>query len=216
MKLDDQQRQGLNTLLNEADLLGFEVGPESKIGTATFNVLTLPEAGPAPKDSRYQMLFYPVKRVVASLRQTECESECEAVKTFPLDELLSVVQSFGGQPIYGWSFFDVHEKTLAQMAGAVSLDWRSGDESMCHSISVFQEGEGRQLDLCVWFDSLAIRNPNGEKVPLDAAIAGAERWWNAMYAGDARTDGRGIVPASSVKMRSLLGEVFDFLRERFR
>ncbi len=183
MKLTERERNGLDVLLNEADLLGFEVNPGHKIGAATLNVLTLHEAGPAPSDSRYQFLFYGVMRVVASLRETIHEAGCETLKTFPLDQLLGVVRSFGGHPIYGWSFIDVHEKTLAEIAGRISLDWHSGDERTCHSMSVFQEADGRMLDLCVWFKSLEIRNPRGASVPLDVAVTGCERWWDAMYVG---------------------------------
>ncbi len=216
MSFTDQQRNGLDTLLNEADLLGFEVDPDRKIGSATFNILTLPEVGPAPTDSRYQLLLHPVTRVVASLRQTQHESEREVVKSFALEELLRVVESFGGQPIYGWEFFDVHDKTLAEIAGRVSLDWPPGNESASHSLSVFQSSDDRILDFCIWFDSLLIRNADGEGVPIDVAIEGAERWWERMYAGDPRTDGRGIVPGSEIKHQSLASELFDYLRDRFR
>jgi hypothetical protein len=62
------------------------------------------------------------------------------------------VQRFGGQPIYGWEFFDQHEKELAKWGDRLSLDWRSGTDGLSRSITVFQESFGPKdaiLDLCV-------------------------------------------------------------------
>src|SRR5262249_50562206 len=152
-----------------------------RLAAATFGVLTLPVDGPPPDDSRMQLLFRPVGRGAASLRNGLWNDEAAEVVSFPLSELLGLVQSFGGQPIYGWEFFDLHEKELPKWASRLSLDWRSGSDGLSHSISVFQEGASpaRHLDLCVWFDELEIRRPNGAVVPLQEFAAGGRRWWDA-------------------------------------
>jgi hypothetical protein len=54
MRLTEETKAGLNTLLYEADLLGLEINPDRQIGAATFKLLALPEVGPArcvPKTS---------------------------------------------------------------------------------------------------------------------------------------------------------------------
>ena len=194
----EELRNELGVALNEADLLGFEVDPARLIAAATFRVLTLPTEGPPPDDRRVQMLFRPVGRVAASLRNGFWNDEAAEVVPFVLSELLSVVQSFGGQPIYGWKFFDIHDKELAQWGNRLSLDWRSGPDGLSRSIAVFQESgaePARHLDLCVWFDELEVRRPDGVVVPPEEFAAGGRRWWDGMHAHDKRTEGHGIFPA---------------------
>jgi hypothetical protein len=62
---------------------------------------------------------------------------------------------------------------------------------------LFQESSDPQpqhLDLCIWFDELIIRKPDGVVVPLEDFAAGGARWWNGLYSGDTRTEGQGIFP----------------------
>jgi hypothetical protein len=195
MSLTDEQRNGLNVALNEADLLGFEVDPGRRLAAATFRVLTLPESGPVPDDRRLQFLFGPVGRVVASLRNGRWDDPGAPVVPFAVGDLFSIVQSFGGLPVYGWEFIDVEAREPAQWSDRLSLDWASGDDGRAHSITVFQEPGDRILDLCAWFDELEIRDPEGRRVPIDACIASGKRWWDAFYAGDERTKGHGMFPA---------------------
>jgi hypothetical protein len=193
----EELRNELGVALNEADLLGFEVDPARRIATATFRVLTLPAEGPPPADRRVQMLFRPVGRVAASLRNGFWNDEAAEVVPFSLDELLGVVESFRGYPIYGWEFFDIHDRELARWGNRRSLDWRSGRDGLSRSICVFQcsnGGPARHLDLCVWFDALEVRRPDGSAIALEEFAAGGRRWWNAMFAGDKRTEGHGIFP----------------------
>ncbi|MBO0699664.1 MAG: hypothetical protein J2P46_14810, partial [Zavarzinella sp.] len=194
----EETRNELGIALNEADLLGFEVDPARRIAAATFRVLTLPAGGHPPEDRRVQMLFRPVGRVAASLRNGFWNDEAAEVVPFSLSDLLGVVQSFGGQPVYGWEFFDIHDKELARWGNRLSLDWRSGPDGLSRSIAVFQSsgaGPARHLDLCVWFDELEVRRTDGAVIRLEEFAASGRRWWDAMYAGDKRTEGHGIFPA---------------------
>jgi hypothetical protein len=195
----DELRLDLGVALNEADLLGFEVDPRRRIAAATFRVLTLPPDGPLPDDRRAQMIFRPVGRVAASLRNGRWDDEAAEVVPFGIADLLAVVQSFGGNPIYGWEFFDVHKTALDRLAGRLSLDWRSGDDGLSRSISLSQEsgaGPPRHLDLWAWFDNIEVRRPDGSAVPLEEFAAGGKRWWDGLYAGDKRTGGHGIFPGA--------------------
>jgi hypothetical protein len=195
----EKLRIELGTALNEADLLGFEVDPIRRIAAGTFRVLTLPENGPSFDDSRVQMILKPVGRVAASLRNGHWDDEGAPTVLFELKNLLNIVQSFEGQPIYGWEFFDVHEKELARWGKRLSLDWRSGSDGLSRSICVFQEsgkGPSRHLDLCIWFDEIQIRRSDYTIVSLDEFTSGGRRWWDALFSGDNRTEGHGIVPGS--------------------
>ena len=194
----EELRFDLGVALNEADLLGFEVAPDRRVAAATFRVLALPAEGPLPEDRRVQTLFHPVGRVAASLRHGLCNDEAAEVVPFVLGDLLGVVQSFEGQPIYGWEFFDTHDKELTRWGNRLSLDWRAGPGGLSRSIAVFQAsgvGPARHLDLCVWFDELEVRRPDGTAIPLEDFAAGGRRWWTGLHAGDDRTEGHGIFPA---------------------
>jgi hypothetical protein len=196
MLLTKEQIQGLNTSLEESNLLGIEVDPDRRIAAATFAVLTLPQTGAAPADRRVQFLFWPVGRVAASLRNGRWyDSNAEVVK-FNIADLLLVVQSFNGLPIYGGEFFDVPEaKSFARWAERLSLDYRSGSDGLSHTLDLFQEGH-RHLEIRLWFDEFEIRNPAGAVIPLSEFMVMGQRWWDGLYSGDPRTQGFGIFPLS--------------------
>lgn len=194
MSLSPEQVQGLGVALNEASLLGLEVSPERCLAAATFAVLTLPDAGAASDDARVQFQFHGVGRVAASLRHGRWDDAKARVDTFPLARLLEVVQSFNGLPIYGWEFFDVHEQHFAKWSDRLSLDFRCATGGSKHSISLFQDGGDRILDICLWFEDLSIHSPLGVNIRLEDFIAGGRRWWDAFYQGDERTAGAGIIP----------------------
>jgi hypothetical protein len=194
MPLTEEQSGGLNVALNESTLLGFEVNSRHRVAGATFSVFTLPESGPVPEDRRVQIVFRPVGRVAASLRSGRWDDPDAEVVPFDLAELLPTVQSFGALPVYGWKFIDVHTKELAKWGDRLSLDWWTGVDGRSHSITVFQDSGDRILDLCMFFDGLQIRDPEGREIPLESFIAGGKRWWDAFFAGDERTKGFGMGP----------------------
>lgn len=191
MPITDKQRNGFGVALNEADLLGFEVVPERRAAAATFRVLTLPEDGPPPDDRRVQIVFHPVGRVAASLRNGADYASAEVVP-FAIEELLATVESFGGLPVYGWEFIDLPERNFRTWSDRLSLDWTSGEDGRSHSITVFQESGDRTLEIRVWFDELKIYDPEFNEISIDAFIDGGERWWDGFYEGDEQTDGYGL------------------------
>lgn len=196
MDLTEDQRRGLGVALNEATLLGVEVDPVRRRAGITLQVLTLPaeEGAAPPEDSRVQMLLHPVGRVAASLRAGAWDDAKAPVERFALDQLLRVVQSFGGAPIYGWEFIDRTDDKFTQWSDRLSLDVRSGVDGMSHTLDLFQEGNKRHLDLRIWFDELTLRSPRGDTIPLDEFIAGGTRWWDGLFSNDPRTQGHGIGP----------------------
>jgi hypothetical protein len=198
MQLTEEQVDGLNTALEEAVLLGFEVDSKRRIAAATFAVLTLPETGPVPKDRRVQFLFTPVGKIAASLRNGRWDDLNAEVTQFSLEELLGVVQSFKGLPIYGWDFFDgTDANNFDEWADRCSIDLQLGEDGHTHTMDLFQAGPTRHLDIRLWFDEFSIRDPmDGEITPTDF-ISDGKRWWDGLYAGDKRTDGFGVFPMGS-------------------
>jgi hypothetical protein len=178
---------GLNVALNEATLLGLEVDRSRRLAGATFAVLSLPESGEVPSDRRVQMLFVNVGRVAARLTGPDRRGAVP----ISVEQLLEVVQSFGGSPIHGWKFFDVEHNPLEPSGAGESLDIELEGGSRAHSISLFQEN-GRRLDVCVWFEGIALRTPDGEDIDPDEFMAAGRRWWDAFHRHDPRTQGHGL------------------------
>jgi len=102
MKIDAKTAQGLGAALNEATLLGAEYDPTRNSLGATFSVRTLPDGqSHEPQDPRIQIVFSGGGRVAAALRDAFWNVREAVTIRFEIADLLSIVQSFGGQPVYG-------------------------------------------------------------------------------------------------------------------
>jgi hypothetical protein len=213
VELTPERVEALNVALNEATLVGVEIDAEQRLAAITLSVLALPPDGPAPRDSRVQLVLAPIGRVAASLRHGRWDDAEAPVEPFELDELRAVVERAGGCAIYGSEFFDVpEEKDFARWSDRLSLDWRAGEaDGSAHTLALFQEaGKPGHLDLCLWFDELSVFRPDSDEIPLDEFAAAGKRWWDALYANDPRTQGSGIVPFSgdgAGALQSTLDEV---------
>lgn len=192
MEWNEATRSGLGVALNEADLVGLAFDLVTRTAVVTLLVPAL-AADSAHRAREVQLLLHPVARVAASLRRGVWNDRDAAVVPQRLDDLPATVRSFGGQPIYGFEFFDVHERELATWGDRLSLDWRSGSGAGAHSLALFQEGGlDRHLDLCLWFDDLEILDGRGMRVRVEDFVAEGSAWWCAFRAGDARTQGHGM------------------------
>jgi hypothetical protein len=199
MDLSAAQIHDFGVALNEASLVGLEVEAAEGWAGVTLSALSLPpDGGPEPADPRIQLVLQPIGRIAASLRQGAWDDDEAAVAPLGLERLHAAVAGFGQQPIYGWEFLDVpEEKNFARWRDRLSLDWHGTGAGLAHTLDLFQEsgtGERRHLDLRLWFDELRIFGPDRAEIAFDDFTAGGVRWWDAMYAGDERTKGHGIVP----------------------
>ena len=204
MKIDNETAAAIGVALNEATLLGAEYAAERNVVALTFSVLTLSdEHSPEPSDPRRQILLTKVGRVVAALRESRWDDLAAASVAFGADDLLTIVQSFGGLPVYGWEFVNHDDRALDHWAGHASLVFEPSGGSLQNRISLFQEGHSqkgdRHLDLWIWFEDLIIRDPLGAYITLSDFTAGGRRWWDALYAGDSRTQGHGIIPVGGAR-----------------
>jgi hypothetical protein len=193
MKLHEATLSGLDVVLNEADFVGLAFDPVSKVATVTLMTPCL--AGTtAPRQRELQLLLHPVARLAASLRDGHVADATAAVLPVTVEQLPAVVRSFGGQPVYGFSFFDQHDGEMAKWGNRLSLDRRDESCAGAHSLTLFQEGLDRHLDLCLWFDDLEVLDERGMRLHLDDLVADARAWWQAFRAGDHRTTGLGLFP----------------------
>jgi hypothetical protein len=111
MCLTTEDVAGLGVALNEARWLGAEVDEDRRLAVVTLATLSLPPEGPAPEDPRVQVLLSSVGRVVGVHTSPTGE-----VLPLELRDLLAVVESFGGRPIYGWEFIDVPFREPAKVS----------------------------------------------------------------------------------------------------
>lgn len=200
MKLTDKIAKGLGVALNESSILGVEYSKELNCASATFSVLILPnDKDPEPQDPRIQMIFHDFGRIAASLRNGYWNDYDADIEKFEINELLSVVQSFDGQPFYGWDFFNIRDEEFTKWSDRLSLDFRNRNGSEINQIFLFQEGATfkKHLDLWIWFESLSVHDAMNQEIEISSLINGATRWWDAMHRGDQRTDGHGIYPSKS-------------------
>lgn len=199
MAMHKEILDGLNVALNEADLLGVEVSEAEMSAAITLKLLTLAnDTEPPPSDSRISLRLTNISRVCASLRKGHWDDKKAQVVPFALEKILPTVQSFGGQPIYGWDFFDC-ESDFPSWKSRVSLDHKFANKHSSHTLHLFQESLGeespRHLDICIWFDDLYFQDADRNLVDSTLVIEGGKRWWDALYNNDPRARSSGISPA---------------------
>jgi hypothetical protein len=188
MPQNDDTQQRLDVVLNEASVLGIELDTAARRVAVTFARLALPE----PADRRLQLVLAPVGRVAASLRNGDWNDATAEVVPFAPEQLLEITRSFGGQPVYGWEFFDAHEEDFATWSHRLSLDWRGDGDGMAHTLTLFQEGHGRHLDVRIWFDDVEVRDAAGEAMSIDDLHADALRFWKGVRDGDPKAAASGV------------------------
>jgi hypothetical protein len=187
--MTEDEKLDFGVALNEADLLGFEVDIRRRTAAATFNVHTLPEVGPPPKDRRVQIIFQPVGKVIASLRDGHWDDETAPVLPFEIEDFMDVVKSFDGHSVYGWEFIDLPNQDRCSWQNRLSLDWSAGKTGLSHTITLFQEslaGPSRHLDFKVWFDGMDFVDPKGTLLELKDFTQGGIRWWEGLRGDDPR------------------------------
>lgn len=198
MELDQATRAGLGLAMNEADFVDLSFDPALGLATATLRLPTLADAA-NERLRTVQFVLHPVARVVASLRQRvrPWDDAGSTVVPIAFADLPDVVRSFGGQPIYGCEFFDVHETEQEHWLGRESLDWKKGDGAAPHSLTLFQESVDRQLDVCLWFRDLELLDDRGFRIQPERLAAAGVAFWKAFHRRDARTEGLGLFPLGS-------------------
>jgi hypothetical protein len=193
MAVSEECASGLGVALNEAQWAAARIDASEARVDLGFVVLTLPEDGPEPADVRRVVRLTGVSRVVVSYRDGRWDDASAAVLPVDGDELDALLEEFGQLPIYGWEFVDAGDEQFRRWRNRLSLDLPCAGSGV-HTIDLFQDGASRILDFRAWFEDLEVVDADGREVPLDEFIGGGTRWWDALYAGDERTTGHGIVP----------------------
>lgn len=195
MAISEEGARGLGWALNEAQWATARINaPESRVDLG-FVVLTLPEAGPEPADRRRIIRLTGVSRVAVSYRGGRWDDPSAVALPVTGGQLDGLLEDFGQLPVYGWEFVNAGDGQFRRWRNRLSLDLACGG-SGAHTIDLFQDGVSKILDFRAWFEDLAVFDVEGDQIGLDEFVADGERWWKAMYAGDVRTSGHGIVPGA--------------------
>lgn len=181
--------------LNEATLLDVQLDSENAIVKCILRVVTVDKNGKVPDDNTAVFTFSPVGRLITSLRHGHWQDENARVQAFAPHELSAIIQSFNGQSIYGWEFFNLGSKAIEDWVNKLSLDYRSNNgDGISNTIDLFQEeGVSRHLDLRIWFDNLIIHDPIGNHIDLETFFENGRRAWDSIFDGKDQTSGFGIV-----------------------
>lgn len=214
MKVTTAIAEGLAQAVNEASWISGVVDVPVATVELVLDVLTLPESGPAPANSRRLLRLTGASRVVASYREASWDDDTAPPAPLEPDGLTQLIDDFGALPVYGWEFIDKGDEQFDRWRNRLSFDvTASGTGS--HTIDLFQEDGNRILDFRAWFAELSVSDESGTEIPLSEFIAGGTRWWDAMYAGDARTEGVGIYPGAPAVTREKRGKIrWPFRRRR--
>lgn len=187
--------KGIGVALNEAGWATAAVHESNSEVLVGLDVLTLPMVGPMPLDRRRYLRLAGVSRVVASYRDgTWDDPKAKALPLAP-DDLNQVIADFGELPVYGWEFVDGGDDDFRRWQERLSFDSRCTGVGG-HTLDLFQENGRQILDFRVWFENLTVWDSSAQRIPVEEFIAGGTRWWDALYSGDSRTAGVGIVRLS--------------------
>lgn len=162
--------EAVDACLDDARLWGLELNTRYRVLAATFE--PRPERHPRPdrEDARLQVLLYPVAEIAASLRRHTRDGDVH-VETFEVDQLVDVVDSFGGARV-GVPLLSATGRSLesSPLGGELSMEGRSqAGDGDTHVLSVHLEADGgRRLDLEATFDEVRVHDTDGQEIPLTA------------------------------------------------
>lgn len=163
--VDTARLRALERALDGAALWGLEIDLRYRVLGATFEVPPPVHPDSEVGDPRLQILLFPVGEVKASLRREDREGSVH-VETFTPDQLVDVVDSFGGAPVSAPLFNQPDPSgswppELSLQGSTVAADGFS------HSLTVQLEGEGgRRFGLRATFDAVRVHDARGGEVPL--------------------------------------------------
>ena len=208
MLINEEFGHRMGAVLNEADLLGIEWSRGEDAVACTFAVIAMDKDGQVPEDNRVSVIFRPIGRFVASYRKGHWDDEEAEVEYFEPEQILEIVQRFGGLPIYGWDFINCGDKDFDRWKNRLSFDYSTGDGlGLTNTIDLFQAGTDQTLNVRIWFDDFDVLTPHHEKVDLVEFLENGRRGWDAIYASDEKMQGFGIFPATKKSTNALISAI---------
>lgn len=171
MATDRTVLEAIDACLDGARLWGLELNPRYRVLAATFEPRPGRHPRPGSDDPRVQALLYPVAAIAASLRRCTRNGEVY-VETFEIDQLIDVVDSFGGARVDVPILTATDRQLVSPIPdeGELSLEGRSqAGDGDTHLLRVHLEGDGgRRFDLEATFDEVLLNDAEGQEIPLAA------------------------------------------------
>ena len=193
---DEGTREGIETALNEADVLGIQLDPAGAWCDVLVHVLALPESGPLDRDAR-RVLRLNVPGQVSILLRTDRAGLAGYGPVIPLSGLDAVEDFFASLSwsgaMYGWKFLDDPSLTRDWPARpSLTVQVRSGTAS--HSLYWFNECGRTEGDAIasyliegtVTFEDLEVMRADAVPQRLAEFIADGQRQWQAVFGHDER------------------------------
>ena len=215
MRIDEELKHKIGIALNEANLLEVEFDKESNLVACSFALIAMDKDGNVPEDKRLLLIFKPVGRFVASLRNGHWDDKNAVVENFEPENILEIIQSFNGLPIYGWDFINCGDKDFDTWKDRLSFDYSTEDNiGLTNTIDLFQEGDNRHIDLRIFFDDFEILTPKYEPVDLEEFLENGKRGWDAVYSNNDKMDNFGIIPVTAENEQKLKTSINNLTEEQ--
>lgn len=200
MSWTKQWRASLEAAIDEAEVLGVRLTADRATAEVLLHVLALPEAGPIDRDPRRILQLTSPGELRFVLRGHTVNGLGE---TLPLADLAAVEEFFDGLSWswaqYGGDYFD-SPTAAGDRSPRPSLVVRVDDRPRSHCFHWFAECGVRATefkDACsflfegdITFDDLRVLRADGTVQPTQEFVDDADRWWDALFAGDRRLSAR--------------------------
>ncbi len=108
------------------------------------------------------------------------------------DEIAGLGIALNEAPWPGLSI-DTTGRRAATTLAVLALDLVIDDTACSFSLDLSHDLDP-YLQVRLWFEEFRLFTPVREEIALQKFIADGKRWWDALYSGDERTSGFGIVP----------------------
>lgn len=190
MNWTEQTRTGVETALNEAEVVGLRVAAEDAACELLLHVHAQPSPATIDPDPRRVLRLLRASRIRVVLRADRLDGYGPAI---PLAGLADVESFFGSldrwEAMYGWEFLDRSAPDDWPEQPSLTVGLRPGPSP--HSLYWFtgcRRGDRRYcIEGTVDFDDLEVLRGDGTPEPVEEFAAEARRWWNAL-------SGRGAQP----------------------
>lgn len=183
MNWTEQTRTGLETALNEAEVVGLRVAPTDAACELLLHVHAQPTPAGTDPDPRRVLRLLRTSRIRVVLRADRLDGYGPAVPLAgPADVEAFFASLDGWEAMYGWEFLDRPAPDDWPARPSLTVAPRPGPSP--HSLYWFTDcrrGDGRYcIEGTIDFADLEVLRGDGTPEPVEDFITEARRWWEAL------------------------------------
>lgn len=181
MNWTEQTRAGLETALNEAEVVGLRVAPADAACELLLHVHAQPAPAGTDPDPRRVLRLLRTSRIRVVLRADRMDGYGPAIPLTGLAEVEAFFASLDGwEAMYGWEFLDRPTPDDWPVEPSLTVAPRPGPSP--HSLYWFTDcrrADGRYcIEGTVDFADLEVLRGDGAPEPVEEFAAEARHWWN--------------------------------------